>query len=270
MTTPLKKSDLKPAYDGPRNMKAISIKPNAQELRMSGDGFFMTLQGEGPTLGYPAVFARLHHCNLTCSFCDAWYTFDKDSREFWTESYALGYYNVIKELERTWIAYTGNPDGERRVVWTGGEPLMQKTKIDDVMQIMWGMQIPFWHPEIETNGTIMPTDLQLKNYQFNVSPKLPNSGNKSFKFLKPRVIEALNSANATFKFVCSEPADLDEIDTLYGPLLDESKIIIMPEGVTEDEITPHARLLAPYVLERGWRMTPRFQAIAYDGALRGV
>lgn len=266
---PLKDSDLRSVYAGPRDFKSIAIKPG--QLRMSGDGFFVTLQGEGPTLGYPAVFARLHHCNLSCTFCDAWYTWEKNSEEFWTESWAASYEEVVDQLEKRWIVTTGRFGGDRRVVWTGGEPLMQKHQIDDVMQLLWSdPKRGFWHPEIETNGTVMPTKLQLENYQFNVSPKVSNSGNNLNNMLRPKVIETLNGANSTFKFVCRSEEDLVEVEDLYGELIDHDKIIIMPEGVTEDEITPHARVLAPMVLSRGWRMTPRFQAIAYNGALRGV
>jgi 7-carboxy-7-deazaguanine synthase len=267
METPTKASDLTEVYKGKRDIKDIAIK--AGLLRMSGDGFFTTLQGEGPTLGYPAVFARLHHCNLACTWCDAFYTWNKDSEEFWTESWPAAYQYVVDQLEDQWMESVGTMQ-ERRVVWTGGEPLMQKTQIDAVMQLLWSSGAPFWHPEIETNGTIMPTQLQLDNYQFNVSPKIPSSGNGTAKALKPKVIRAINKVNSTFKFVCSNEDDLWQVEFYYGDLIDQNKILIMPEGVTEEFITPNARVLAPLVLSRGWRMTPRFQAIAYDGAARGV
>lgn len=265
MKAPLKLSDIKPVYDGPRDSKTIAVKKDS--IRLSGDGIFYTCQGEGPTLGYPALFVRLHHCNLTCSFCDAWYTFDRNSKEFWTESIAVTFEALAASIEHLWPANTK----ERRVVWTGGEPLMQKHQIDEVMSLLWlDRTIPFYHPEVETNGTIMPTNMQLDNYQFNVSPKLHNSGNIFARMFKPKILKVLTQHNSTFKFVCRAEHDLNEIELVYGPWIDHDKIIIMPEGVTEDEISKHAKILKEPCLSRGWRMTPRFQAIFADGAARGV
>ena len=31
---------------------------------------FLTIQGEGPYAGTPAIFIRLGGCNLACNFCD--------------------------------------------------------------------------------------------------------------------------------------------------------------------------------------------------------
>lgn len=267
VSTPLKASDSKESYTGKRDLKAIAIRKD--EIRLSGDGYFYTLQGEGPTLGYPALFVRLHHCNLACTWCDAYYTWDKDSPEFWTESWATNFDDLANTIENCWPLLDNL--GERRVVWTGGEPLMQKNQIDEVMIRLWhNYHIPFWHPEVETNGTIMPTASQLENFQFNVSPKLLNSGNSIRKSIKPKVLQALNKANSTFKFVCRDEQDLVDIESCYAHYIDYNKIIIMPEGVTEAEITPNARALAEPCKARGLRMTPRFQAIAFDGAKRGV
>lgn len=264
-TPPRRASDLKPVYSGPRDLKSIAIKKDI--LRISGDGIFYTIQGEGPTIGFPALFVRLHHCNLACTWCDAFYTWDKDSEEFWTESWTTSPMELAIAIEQLWPV----AKGERRVVWTGGEPLMHKHQIDQVMQQLWASwDTPFWHPEVETNGTIMPTDTQLENWQFNVSPKLDNSGNLRKQMVKGGVLNTLNQANSTFKFVCRDETDLNEIELTYSKYISHDKIIIMPEGVVEEEITKHARVLAEPCKERGLRLLPRLQAIAFDGARRGV
>lgn len=57
------------------------FRNDSENFRVSGDGVFYTLQGEGASMGRPATFLRLHHCNLDCSWCDAWYTWDQRSKE---------------------------------------------------------------------------------------------------------------------------------------------------------------------------------------------
>src|SRR3972149_4620795 len=61
------------------------LRMHEDKLKISGDGAFYTLQGEGVTMGEPAVFLRLHICNLRCGWCDAWYTWNPKTPEFWTE-----------------------------------------------------------------------------------------------------------------------------------------------------------------------------------------
>lgn len=52
-----------------RNPEKLRMKPG--HLKISGDGIFYTLQGEGPTMGEPTSFLRLQICNLACGQCFA-------------------------------------------------------------------------------------------------------------------------------------------------------------------------------------------------------
>lgn len=199
--------------------------------------------------------------------CDAFYTWSPNSEEFWTEGRYLSFQECAELIDNTWGTNSYNTGG-KRVVFTGGEPLVQKKQIEHVMWRLF-KKGP-WAFEIETNGTLMPTEDMLFHCTFNCSPKLRNSNNKEYSMVKPKVLHELNNAKTTFKFVCRDKKDLEEIEELYVPYIDQHKIIIMPEGIVEEEITKHARQLIGPVLKRGWRMTPRFQAIFADGARRGV
>jgi ketopantoate reductase len=116
----------------------------------------------------------------------------------------------------------------------------------------------------------MPTEDQLDWAQFNCSPKLNNSENKHYAMVKPKVLEALNQANTTFKFVCVSESDLDEIEAKYLPHIDKDKVIIMPEGITSDQIDEHMKTLYEPCMQRGYRMLGRMQAQFAHGARRGV
>ena len=236
----------------PKNPDTLVLKPD--HFKVSGDGVFYTLQGEGPTMGFPACFLRLHLCNLQCAWCDTWYTWDKNTPEFWEESSDWTILETKTKLEQAWGC--ANPLIQKRVVITGGEPLLQQGSIEKLMRLM-----PDWIFEIETNGTVMPSDYLLQHCQFNCSPKLTNSGNPRPLRIRGDVVQKLNTANTTFKFVVTAPEDLDEIEKEYiTPFnLDLEKIIVMSEGKTAAEVSHHALLVAEAAKQKGFRLLTRIQ-----------
>lgn len=244
------------------------IKSQPDKLKISGDGVFATLQGEGITAGLPCVFLRLHYCNLTCGvpkgwFCDTSYTWDTTKREFWQEPEDWSYEKAATKISDVWNS--AFPDQkERRLVITGGEPLLQQRKIAKLLQ-----ELPEWQVEIETNGTIMPIS-ELHICQFNCSPKLENSGNTLQKRYRPEVLKVINKLpKSQFKFVVTRPSDLDEIDKIIRECdLNAEKILVMPEGYTKEEVKSHLNLIRKAVEARGWRITLRNQLIWFGSKRR--
>lgn len=239
----------------PEESQRIKMQPDM--LKVSGDGVFFSIQGEGKSLGLPSVFLRLHFCNLACSWCDTKYTWDKNSAEFWQEAQDW-------TIEQAIIEITHFP--VRRLIITGGEPLLQQKKIANLIQ-----QIPDWDVEIETAGTIVPLPELRERVQFNVSPKLEHSGNIKAARFRPQALRVLNRLPLTsFKFVVQSPEDFSEIDQIVQDCnLDESKVIIMPEGSSPEEIREHGLMVVEEVKSRGWRLMPRLH-IALWGTERGI
>ena len=244
-----------------RDPEKLRMKPG--QLKVSGDGIFYTLQGEGPTMGEPTSFLRLQICNLACGWCDAWYTWNPKTPEFWTEGNDVPTEEVAQRVRDNWGAE--NPKIGRRLVITGGEPLIQKNEIDNLID-----QLPEYAIEIETNGTIMPTEKQLAQVQFNCSPKLENSANIRGARIKPDVITALGKANTMFKFVVMDDGDLDEIERDYvdGCGIDPEKVILMPQGVTPEEIRLNMQNIVEKVKGKGYRMMSRLQVEIWSARRR--
>jgi len=97
---------------------------------------FWTIQGEGFHAGRRALFVRMPHCNLSCSWCDT--TFD--THEKWTEEQLSDF----SEREPSGFA-----------VITGGEPTMHK-HTPKVVEILKG---DGFYVAVETNGTFkLPCD----------------------------------------------------------------------------------------------------------------
>lgn len=118
---------------------------------------FDSIQGEGKLAGTPSTFIRTAFCNLSCSWCDAAYTWrgnvDHDTMTL----------DQIVEQVRS-----------RHVVLTGGEPTIAPGFGELVSAIALRARA---HVTVETNGTSsMQIDTDRKVGLWSVSPKLGSSG----------------------------------------------------------------------------------------------
>jgi 7-carboxy-7-deazaguanine synthase len=220
--------------------------------------FGPTFQGEGPSMGRRCSFVRLSGCNLRCTWCDTPYTWD------WSR------YQVAREramLDVDDVVRTVDAHGTDMVVVSGGEPLLQQRRLLPLLQrfAARGMRI-----EVETAGTVSPmAEVSAAVSQFNVSPKLENSGNPLPRRLRPQALADLQATGrAVWKFVVTDTADLDEIAALVSAH-GLSPVYVMPEGTDAATILARSRELAEPVLQRGWSLTSRLHVLLY-GNRRGV
>lgn len=227
--------------------------------------FGPTIQGEGPTAGKRCAFVRLMTCNLTCSWCDTPYTWDFNGlngtaynrEEQETFMSVEDIYQAVKKLD------------VERVVFSGGEPMMQKRELIPIFELLAHEGIAI---EIETNGTIIP-EAELFPFitQINCSPKLNNSGLLLKKRRKVEVLKALMASGTpvAFKFVCQSKECLDEVEEIQLEAgIPDRNIWIMPEGRSMEELTTHMEVIADDAIARGWNITPRTH-VAIWGAKRG-
>ncbi len=245
-------------------------------LLLSGDKYFYTVQGEGPSIGVPSLFIRLHMCNLECDWsksggeiCDAWYTWKKDTSAYWSEHLLVSFEELMKVIEKHSLA--------EKIVFTGGEPLMQQKQLNSFLSSYSKDIFENFDVEIETNGTysiieegILWKKILLGRVQINCSPKLSNSGNVNA--IKKEVLEQYNQLpNTYFKFVISTHKDIEEIQQLVKDCgLFKDKIILMPEGTSLNRISGFSmESLIQLALFEGWRVTPRLQCEVW-GNKRGV
>jgi 7-carboxy-7-deazaguanine synthase len=215
--------------------------------------FGPTVQGEGPSLGRRAGFVRLGRCNLACSWCDTPYTWDWSRFDPSVELSRVDVPSVLAAVDAMDVPM---------VVVTGGEPLLQQTAVVGLLEAMAGR----WRIEIETAGTIAPKpELVELVDQFNVSPKLANSGNPLSQRLRPDVLGAfMDTGKAVFKFVVAGVHELDEVAG-FGV----SPVWIMPEGTSAAVLHHRLAMLADAVIERGWNLTTRLHVELW-GDKRGV
>lgn len=220
---------------------------------------FHTLQGEGASVGMPTVFLRLATCNLACSWCDTAYTWD------WKN---FDYKEQVIEVESDVLEKQILKHNRPHIVITGGEPMLQQAELAPLVSSL--MSKGFFS-EVETNGTIAPNAEMIEAIsQWNVSPKLANSGNHPEKREVAQAIEAFrNTERAYFKFVIAEPTDIDEVTGMVERYdIPSERVILMPEGTTVSHIQKSATWLAELCAERGYRFSTRLHILLW-GDKRG-
>jgi organic radical activating enzyme len=223
--------------------------------------FGPTFQGEGPSAGRRCCFIRLGGCNLQCSWCDSKFTWDARSHDLRAELTRRPSAGICAEVE----AY-----GVDMVVITGGEPLLHQHQRGWEDLLSW-LDRHRYRVEVETNGTLPPTDFTARRVmQFNVSPKLTNSGDPLRKRIRPEAIAALSATGrAVFKFVCTSRVDVEEVASLVDLLeLPTRNVWVMPEGRDDATIASVARAIADPVRFHGFNLTLR-QHVTVWGDKRG-
>jgi 7-carboxy-7-deazaguanine synthase len=216
---------------------------------------FTSIQGEGPSAGEPALFLRLALCNLRCVWCDTRYTWDFTSYDYQIEVTPLSLEEVAERIGAT---------GERRLVITGGEPLLQQALLVHLIALLNGAAII----EVETNGTLTPDPaLAARVDQWNVSPKLEHSGNPRSRRWRPASLRTFrDTERAHLKFVVQELSDLTEVMTLVTEVAwPKERVLLMAQGSTRSEYEPRASVVEELCREHGFRFSPRLQVLLWDG-----
>jgi organic radical activating enzyme len=157
-------------------------------------------------------------------------------------------------------------NGLRRLVITGGEPLLQQSTIETLLGELDGYIV-----EVETNGTILPGAVLLRRVdQWNVSPKLSNSGVSEGSRLKFDALATFRTTQrAWLKFVLQEPAQLSEVAAVVAASTwPASRVILMPQANDTAELAARSPWVAEAALERGFRFSTRLHLLLW-GNTRG-
>lgn len=216
---------------------------------------FYSIQGEGKSTGVPCIFVRVAGCNLRCKWCDTKYSYSGKKVSIEDVAERIKYY--LKKYPMC-----------DRIVFTGGEPLLQEEDVYEVMRnlSMFGRKLNY---EIETNGTIAPfmKFKQVSEYwgtlTFNVSPKKEHVDMKVLEWI-------VKDFDYIFKFVVESKQNYKRwVSIIKEFKLNKDKVFLMPEGITDTAVRKKAKWIVKLCLEDGYRFTPRLHIWLY-GKKRGV
>lgn len=216
---------------------------------------FESIQGEGNYAGAHSLFIRFQYCNLRCSWCDSKYTWGKD--------------DAIQKRTREDILQIIQTSTSPNVIFTGGEPCIYP--LDK-------LSVPNKKMHVETNGSIIPTEafaitlpdgstLQreamdeaiIKKFNWVVSPKLGNSGEKLYE----KAIRYWASKDwCVFKFIIQNILDIEEVNsTIQQYNIPKEKVYIGLEGNTLD--SQLNKELVDDIITNGYNFSPRLHVLLW-------
>ncbi len=221
--------------------------------------FCDTIQGEGPHTGVIATFMRLQGCTLKCVWCDTltvWpngneYTFDEIFK-MWDDV------GLVERLHKG-----------QHLILTGGSPLKQQAQLVEFIKAFTKKYSFLPYIEVENEAVLMPNAEMLNLVSWwNNSPKLANSGMKPRVRIKPDVLRTMSSLSSCFKFVVQQESDWDEIDRdfIQPGLIPEHKIVLMPEGQTQQELAITRPIAAAMAIKHQVRFSDRAHVTIWDRA----
>lgn len=221
---------------------------------------FLTIQGEGRSIGQLAYFIRLAGCNLYCKWCDSMHSVDP---------------NLFKDNTFP-IDYSKIPANCKLLVITGGEPCL--FNLEEIYNFTKKSH-PDIRFEIESNATLFPnTNKDL--FFWNLSPKLTSSSQK-YKFQDEIRLSQLknwvqycsssNLNNVIFKFVITSNKDLNEVLHIASHYkIPNHLIYLMAEGdSSESQSIQKVEYILNFAKDNGFNFSPRLHILFWEKT-RGV
>lgn len=222
--------------------------------------FSDTIQGEGLHTGVISTFIRLQGCTLKCVWCD--------TLDVWPEGNEYTFDEVFEKFES--VGLIDRLKAGQHLILTGGSPLKQQEGCVNFLKAFISRYGFKPYVEVENEAVLMPTRdlLDLVDW-WNNSPKLANSKMKDRARIKPLILYFMNKLpNSTFKFVVNNLEDWNEIqrDFIEPGHITKDKIIIMPEGQTQEELNTTRGLAAEIAIQEGVRFSDRLHVTIWDRA----
>lgn len=192
--------------------------------------FFVSIQGEGPYVGYKQLFIRFCRCNLNCNYCDTEFLVSTGTKEYSAQEL----FDAISALDLT---------GIHSISLTGGEPLLETEFLKEFLPLVRRLGKIY----LETNATLPAQFEEIKDLVDIVSADIKLESATGIKELARRHDEffaACGGKDAYAKIVF-DPNITDEeiaetaalakkhgLELVLSPMMIGHKMSVTPEFLT--------------------------------------
>jgi organic radical activating enzyme len=231
---------------------------------------FLSIQGEGATMGTLSVFLRMQSCDFNCVWCDT------------TEVWRKGTPYTYEQLYKIWED-NGSIEALRNgahLILTGGNPLLRQNEICGFLNYVKGKNYRFEDMigdiELEQQGNMLPDSFMGRWInRYNISPKLGNSGvPKEKRIVKEAMEWYARQRDAIFKFVIDKPEDITEMvnDYIIPFHIRPYKVWLMPCASDFKQLHLHQEYekdsklqwVTELAIKNRWNVSDRLQIEIWD------
>lgn len=232
---------------------------------------FLSIQGEGKTVGMSCIFIRFSICNLHCKYCDSYFTWNFKENPGENHHYREKVFKNDYQLEMSYKEVVKKILAlpSKRVVFTGGEPMIYQEDLINIMKCLRRKDKSYKF-EIETNGTIECSKEFIKLIdQINCSPKLISSGNPAMIANRPKAINSIKKSPKTiFKFVLCGKSLLRDFNSVQDWQeqydVDNEQIFLMPEGISKKVVITGSKNIFHNFCKFGYNLSTRLHVILFN------
>lgn len=225
---------------------------------------FSSIDGEGIRTGYPVTFIRTQFCNLKCIYCDTKYSWDANDENGNPQYTNMDVHEILAKCEEL---------KNKRITFTGGEPLIQK----DAPELVALLLDNGYEVNIETNGAvklqdfeeklveILTDDEKLNNLIYTLDYKTAASGMEDKMIMEniPFLVEG-----DVLKFVVGSQEELDRMKEIVLEYKPRAEVFISP---VFGQIEP--KQLVEYIVAndlQNVRVQLQLHKLIWDPQMRGV
>lgn len=215
------------------------------------------IQGEGKFSGVPHILIRFTGCVLRCKWCDTPYSSITPEKGRFTLSQVKDFVLSYPQIKHAMI--------------TGGSPTLHPNYLVQIVNLLKKEKI---HVTIETEGTRF---VQTNADFISLSPKFESSAPDKVKQSDAWLhhCRLINNYDVMKKMIaCHKDYQVKPVITCQDDLLEvftlkvnlnipASKIYLMPQGITPEEIVKASPQLIEFCIDNGFNYCPRIHTIIY-------